>query len=60
MNPDLLSRLAQQHIAERHESAAKATAVPAPAASRPTIRNRTGWTLVQLGLRLAVTSTDHA
>jgi hypothetical protein len=58
MNPDLLSRLAQQHIAERRDSAAKATVALAPATSRPTIRNRTGWTLIQLGLRLAI--TDHA
>lgn len=58
MHPDLLGQLAQQHLADRHATAARTPVPDASAERRPTIRNRTGWTLIQLGLRLAVTSTD--
>lgn len=53
MHPQLLDQLAQQHITEMRRSAARRRAAAAPAARRATIRNRAGWTLVQIGLRLA-------
>jgi hypothetical protein len=55
MHPQLLDQLAQQHVTEMRRSAARhrAAAAAAPAARRATIRNRAGWTLVQIGLRLA-------
>jgi hypothetical protein len=54
MHPQLLDQLAQQHVTEMRRSAARRrAAAAAPAARRATIRNRAGWTLVQIGLRLA-------
>jgi hypothetical protein len=54
MHPDFVSQIAQQRTNEIRQSAAldaRGTAVVRP--PRPSIRNRAGWTLVHLGLRLA-------
>jgi hypothetical protein len=54
MHPELLGQIAQQRTDDFRQSAA-ATARGAAAARlpHPSIRHRAGWTLVQLGLRLA-------
>jgi hypothetical protein len=54
MNPDLTRQLAAEHIRDlRHEAARHATTErPAQAASRPQLRNRIGFALVEAGLRL--------
>jgi hypothetical protein len=58
-SPQLLSQLAQQHQADARQSAAAARAGHAAAApQRAAIRRRAGWTLVQIGLRLAASSAD--
>ncbi|HEY5018545.1 MAG TPA: hypothetical protein VIJ82_20100 [Streptosporangiaceae bacterium] len=63
MNPSLLGQVSQQHITDMQHSAAHWATVreaagrrtaESPRAGHPaTIRNRAGWTLVQIGLRLA-------
>jgi hypothetical protein len=54
MHPDLIGQIATQHTDELRTTAARAArgagAVRPP---RPSIRNRAGWTLVHIGLRLA-------
>jgi len=60
MHPYLLGQMAHEHTddlrraAERRQLAAAAR----PAARRRTLRTRAGWTLVQVGLRLAAHSSD--
>jgi hypothetical protein len=55
----LLSQLAQQHQADARRSAAAARpARTAVAAQHAALRSRAGWTLVQIGLRLAGQSAD--
>ncbi len=70
MHPYISSRVSQEHIADMHRAAdqsrraAVATAPGAPGRGRPVvpvpaaIRNRAGWTLVHLGLRLVSGSAD--
>jgi hypothetical protein len=58
-----LDRTAADHTAATRSAAASAAAdqlaAGRGAAGRPTtIRTRTGWTLVQIGLRLATSSAD--
>jgi hypothetical protein len=60
MHPYLLGQMTQEHTddlrraAERHQLA---TAIK-PVRRRPTLRTRAGWTLVQVGLRLATHPSD--
>jgi hypothetical protein len=60
MNPQLLSQIARQHVTDLRDSAATRRAGTAAsqqrADGRPTIRSRTGWKLVQIGLRLATSA----
>jgi hypothetical protein len=64
MHFELLGQAAHQHVADARRSAAKPqvarTASDARTATddRGTIRSRAGWTLVQIGLRLATRSAD--
>jgi hypothetical protein len=54
MHPDLIGQIAHQRTDELRQSAAedaRGAAVRRP--PRPSIRNRAGWTLVHIGLRLA-------
>jgi hypothetical protein len=53
MHPQQTGELANQRIAERRETAARHRAAVART-SRPSIKNRTGWALLHLGLRLAL------
>ncbi len=54
MNPRLLEDLARQRTAELHRAAAPRTLHSHRPHANPSLRVRTGWTLVDLGLRLAV------
>jgi hypothetical protein len=55
----LLSQLAEQHQADARRSAAQARSSQAAAApQRAAMRRRAGWTLVQIGLRLATSTAD--
>jgi hypothetical protein len=61
MHPDLIGQIARERYADLLRSAAHArSARPASAArpGRPSIRNRAGWTLIHIGLRLAARSAD--
>jgi hypothetical protein len=57
MHPYLLSQVAHEHIADLRRSAANRTTANAVGRGR-NIRSRAGWTLVQVGLRLAASSAD--
>jgi hypothetical protein len=58
MHPHLLGQVAHQRAADLHRTAAQRRLASAAAARRTTIRNKAGWTLVHIGLRLAVSSAD--
>jgi hypothetical protein len=54
MHPDFIDQIARDRTHEARQLAAegaRAAAVVRP--PRPSIRNRAGWTLVHIGLRLA-------
>ncbi|HMH89634.1 MAG TPA: hypothetical protein VK586_00985 [Streptosporangiaceae bacterium] len=54
MHPDLLGQIARQRTDEvRQFAAAEARAAAVARPTRSSIRNRAGWTLVHIGLRLA-------
>lgn len=53
MNQHMLPVLAKQHTAELRDQAAGSRWVDRDRAPRSSLRVRTGWTLVDLGLRLA-------
>lgn len=53
MNPHTLPALAQLRVAELHDLAAGSRRTVRDRVARPSLRVRTGWTLVDLGLRLA-------
>jgi hypothetical protein len=52
MNQNMIAALARQHTAELHDRAARSHRPHRDGAGRPSLRERTGWTLVDLGLRL--------
>jgi hypothetical protein len=58
MHPYLLGQAADQHISDMRRSAEERRIADAAASRHATIRNRAGWTLVQIGLRLAASSAD--
>jgi len=70
MNPNLLGQVARQQLADLHRTAAHRTAHhgsashgsashgPVTARRGAKIRHRAGWTLIQIGLRLAASSAD--
>jgi hypothetical protein len=53
MNPEMLVKLAHQRTDDLRQAAADSR-VSASVESRNSIRQRTGWALVQVGLRLAL------
>ena len=58
MHPDLLNELASQHADElRQRPHLRRSHVSRPG-PRNSVRHRAGWTLVEIGLRLAGTSRD--
>jgi hypothetical protein len=57
MHYQLLQDLATMHTAELRQAAADSRR--GPAATRQSFRQRTGWTLVSVGLALAARPTAH-
>jgi hypothetical protein len=53
MNPEMLVKIANQRMDERQQEAADFR-VSNTVEARDSIRQRTGWALVQVGLRLAL------
>jgi hypothetical protein len=53
MNPEMLVKLANQRTGDLQQAAADSH-LSRSTESRDSIRQRTGWALVQVGLRLAV------
>ena len=52
MNQNMIAALARQHTAEQYDRAAWSHRPRRDHAGRPSLRERTGWTMVNLGLRL--------
>jgi hypothetical protein len=52
MNLNMITALARQHTAELCEGRARSRRPHRDRAARPSLRERTGWTMVNLGLRL--------
>ena len=54
MHPELIGQIAHQRTNERRQfAAAEARGAAVLRPPHPSIRNRAGWTLVHIGLRLA-------
>ena len=58
MHPYTMSQLASQHIDELSVAAGRNRRHVTPASPRNSVRHRTGWMLVEIGLRLAGASDD--
>jgi hypothetical protein len=58
MNPYELERLAKQHTGDLRKAAARQHAAAARRDRSRSIRHRTGWALVQIGLSLVSTSAN--
>jgi hypothetical protein len=55
MHPVFIQAMASQRIAEMRTAAASRRRPPAPATeTAPSVRQRVGWALIDVGLRLAV------
>jgi hypothetical protein len=52
MNQHMITELARQHTAELYSRAAGSHRSNRDRAARPSLRERTGWTMISLGLRL--------
>lgn len=59
MHPYLMSQLAVQHVDELSTAAGRNRPHVTPAGPRNSVRHRTGWMLVDIGLRL-VGASDEA
>jgi hypothetical protein len=53
MHAEFIAQIAHQRTGERRQTAAMDARAAAVAPPRPSIRNRAGWTLLHLRLRLA-------
>jgi hypothetical protein len=58
MNPHQMKQLVSQHNEELRTQAHQARLHVQPPGPRNSVRHRAGWTLVEIGLRLAGTSDD--
>jgi hypothetical protein len=58
MNPYELERLAKQHTGDLRKAAARHQAAAARRDRGQSIRHRTGWALVQIGLSLVSSSAN--
>jgi hypothetical protein len=58
MHPHMMNELAIQHANELRAAAHRARPHVTPPGPRNSVRHRAGWTLVEIGLRLAGTSDD--
>lgn len=52
MNSQMLDQLASQHVAEVRQDASRSRRLPAAGEQRESIRERAGWTLINVGLKL--------
>jgi hypothetical protein len=53
MHPYIMSQLAFQHTSELRAAAGRARPHVTPPRPRASVRRRAGWTLVEIGLRIA-------
>jgi hypothetical protein len=58
MHPELMNQLASQHADELRLQPCPGRPHVGRPGPRTTVRHRAGWTLVEIGLRLAGTSHD--
>jgi hypothetical protein len=58
MHPNLMSQLASQHADELRRRPGQARPHVSRPGPRNSVRHRAGWTLVEIGLRLAGPSRD--
>jgi hypothetical protein len=58
MHPNLMSQLASQHADELRRLPGQARPHLSRPGPRSSVRHRAGWTLVEIGLRLAGPSRD--
>jgi hypothetical protein len=58
MHPFTMSELAIQHTSELRAAAGRARPYVTPPRPRDSVRHRAGWTLVEIGLRLAGVPDD--
>jgi hypothetical protein len=58
MHPYTMSQLSVQHTDELRAAADRARPHVAPARLRNSVRHRAGWTLVEIGLRMAGVPDD--
>jgi len=58
MHPNLMSQLASQHAGELRRPPGQGRPHVSRPGPRNSVRHRAGWTLVEIGLRLAGTSRD--
>jgi hypothetical protein len=58
MHPYTMIRLASQHTSELRSAAVRARPHVTPPRPRNSVRHRAGWTLVEIGLRLAGAADD--
>jgi hypothetical protein len=58
MHPYTMSRLSIQHTDELRAAAGRARPHVSPPRPRNSVRHRAGWTLVEIGLRLAGVPED--
>jgi len=56
MHPYLTSQMARQRTADMRAAAQRARLLRRPRVYRTSVRHRAGWTLVEIGLRVAGTS----
>ena len=58
MHPNLMNQLASQHADELRRQPGQPRSHMSRPGPRNSVRHRAGWTLVEIGLRLAGTSHD--
>jgi hypothetical protein len=56
MHPYLTNQMARQRTADMRAAAERARLLRRPRVYRTSVRHRAGWTLVEIGLRVAGTS----
>jgi hypothetical protein len=56
MHPYLSNQVARQRAADMRAAAERARMLRRPRVPRTSVRHRAGWTLVEIGLRVAGTS----
>lgn len=59
MNPELMWRLANQHLAEVCREATRCQPAPADREPRESVKERAGWALIKAGLKLTGPPSPH-